>query len=176
MGLARLSKQSQQTRTFLHILLNKPKKLQKKIAEKLNLDEDNVLLGNGIDGLIAEISRAVLTISSHVVLPQVTFPNMMFTAKLCGAAISYVSMENEIYLNLKQFKHVIRANTKIVYLCNPNNPTGEYLSPESIINNLYSDDYILIVDEANIEFCNAARFLAQLCAINGRLKLVKMLK
>ncbi|MFT2110124.1 pyridoxal phosphate-dependent aminotransferase [Marinomonas sp. 2405UD68-3] len=72
--------------------------------------------------------------------------------KLCGAAISYVSMENEIYLNLKQFKHVIRANTKIVYLCNPNNPTGEYLSPESIINNLYSDDYILIVDEANIEF------------------------
>ncbi|TBR43884.1 histidinol-phosphate aminotransferase family protein [Marinomonas agarivorans] len=131
---------------------NQAELLKAKIAHKLNISDDHILLGNGIDGLMFEIARALLSPSCQIVVPKVTFPNMSFAARVSGAEIAYAEMKDHIFSDLESIRHCYKSNTKLSYLCNPNNPTGEYLSPKDIIYNLYSDESILIVDEANIEF------------------------
>ncbi len=127
--------------------------LKEKISEKLNLEANNILIGAGIDGLIAEIARSIVSQENTVVMPKITFPNMAFITRICGGTVIYADMENSILYNLNNLKNLaIRHNAKAIYICNPNNPTGEILPPKDILSTLSIKDTLLIVDEANIEF------------------------
>ena len=121
-------------------------------ATHLGLRPDEVRVGAGIDGLIAELIRGIFAQGDRLVMSKVTFPNAAFITRICGGSVDFAEMQNEIRYDLGAMRDLYVGATKAIYLANPNNPTGEVLEPSNIIEALYHPHKILVVDEANIEF------------------------
>lgn len=126
--------------------------LSRSIAKHLGLSPDEVLLGAGIDGLIAEIVRSIFSKNDRLIMPTVTFPNAAFITRICGGTVDFSDMKNETFYDLDALRNLNTTMTKATYIANPNNPTGQVLEAKELLSNLYYDNSILIVDEANIEF------------------------
>lgn len=122
------------------------------ISDHHGLSPNEVLVGAGIDGLIAEIIRGLFSEGDHLIMPAVTFPNAAFITRICGGAVDLSPMRDETFLDLNAMGNLLHKDVKAIYIANPNNPTGEIICPEQMIRSLYQESSILIVDEANIEF------------------------
>ncbi|MDO8599951.1 MAG: aminotransferase class I/II-fold pyridoxal phosphate-dependent enzyme, partial [bacterium] len=109
-------------------------KLKKTLASKFNLDCTNLVIGNGIGPLIDSIFRATLDQKSEVVIPMVTFPLIEQLVRLNQGKPILVKMNKNLTTNLKALIKNINRNTSAVFICNPNNPTGELLSRKAILN------------------------------------------
>jgi len=126
--------------------------LVKAIANFHHVDFDNIILGAGLDGLIFDSINALLGPNDELVIPAVTFRNALYAAASKGAVVKQVPMQATLAVDFEQLIKTIGANTKVVFLCNPNNPTGLYEPLVSIRRLLESTTALVIVDEANIEF------------------------
>ena len=104
--------------------------LRKKLSEKLGVNENALLFGNGSDEIVMVISRALLTAETNTIMATPTFPQYAHSAKIEGAEIREIPLKDG-YHDLDGFLQAIDENTAVVWLCNPNNPTGN-LIPERI--------------------------------------------
>ena len=128
-------------------------KLKKAISQKLKISQEKIILGNGSESLIDLVCSAILKPGDEVILPQTTFPlferSILFA---CGKPV-FAKMEKNLGINLKALKEKVSLGTRLVILCNPNNPTGQTLSRSKIIKFVKSVSSLpVLVDEANIEF------------------------
>ena len=130
--------------------------LIKNIRKKYNCynDDYTILLGPGSNGLIQNICKVLLREGDNLITPYLTFGQAEYAASSFGAETRRVFLDN-FNINLELFKEAIDANTKLIYICNPNNPTGLLISNKDIIEfaKKYPKVYIMI-DESNIEFSN----------------------
>ncbi len=126
--------------------------LTKAIASFYQCSEEEIILGTGVDGLIFDIISLLLEPQNELILPEVTFRNAIYAANLKNALVTQIPMHLDLSVDFDQLIRIISPKTKIIFLCNPNNPTGIYESLESIRRLLESTNALVIVDEANIEF------------------------
>lgn len=127
--------------------------LRKKLSEKYGVDEGAILFGNGSDETISIISRALLDKGSHAIMATPTFPQYAHNAKIEGAAISEIPLVDGQH-DLPAFLEEITDQTAVIFVCNPNNPTGNLIPKKNLISFIEKvPEHILIVlDEAYIEF------------------------
>lgn len=130
--------------------------LRKKLANHLNVEEEQLIFGNGSDNLIQMISRAILSPTVNTVMANPTFSQYRHNAVVEGAEIREVDLidgEHDLDGMLKQ----IDENTKIVWVCNPNNPTGLYIAEEKLTKFLDAvpKHVLVILDEAYNEYAHA---------------------
>jgi histidinol-phosphate aminotransferase len=128
--------------------------LKNSLCELYKLKPQNIILGNGSEGIMGYIVRAFLQPNEEVVTSENTFIGFLILAKSVGAKLIQVPRKPDYKYDVEAMAKKITQNTKIVYIANPDNPTGTYITKEEF-------DYlmkhvpahtIVILDEAYFEF------------------------
>ncbi|PEE40972.1 histidinol-phosphate transaminase [Bacillus pseudomycoides] len=133
--------------------------LRQTIAEKLQVQKEQIICGSGLDEVIQIISRAVLCKGDNVVTAGGTFPQYRHHAVIEGCEVKEVPLQNGSY-DLEGIAEAIDEKTKIIWICNPNNPTGTYIDDRKLnefINSVH-DSALIVIDEAYYEYVTAKDF------------------
>ncbi|EEF61830.1 histidinol-phosphate transaminase [Pedosphaera parvula] len=127
--------------------------LKQKLAEKLGVETGNVILGNGSNEIIEFVGHAMMGPGVDVVVSQYCFAIYPIMAKLFGANVISVPARDYGH-DLPAMLKAIKPNTRVMFVANPNNPTGTLASREDVVNliNQVPDHVLLVMDEAYIEF------------------------
>lgn len=129
--------------------------LKEAIAKKYGILPDMVLPTNGSDEMLDLIAKTFIEKGDEVVMADITFPRYFATSQMMGAVIRKVPLLNLAY-DIEGFKKAVNANTKIVWLCNPNNPTGTIFSEQKLVELLEAipASTLVVYDEAYSEFAS----------------------
>src|SRR5690625_182868 len=131
--------------------------LHQKISEAFNISDEQIVFGSGSDEIIQIIARTFLQPGSHTVMATPTFPQYRHHSLIEGASITEVPVI-EAEHNLDQMLAEINEQTKVVWLCTPNNPTGLSIAPKAFIDFMERcpKDILVVLDEAYYEFQDPA--------------------
>ena len=149
--------------------------LKQKLAAKLGIEPAHLVLGNGSNEIIEFVAHALLAPGDDVVVSQYCFAIYPIVAKMFGANVITVPARQYGH-DLPAMLRAITPKTKIIFVANPNNPTGTLASREELIRfvNDVPDDVLLVMDEAYIEFLDDAVDLVPLIRLGARKNLVLM--
>jgi histidinol-phosphate aminotransferase len=127
--------------------------LKSKLSKKYSIPPDQIILGNGSNELIELVIRTFLSTEEHVIQAFPTFLVYEKIVKGAGGQMISVPLLN-FKIDLDEISKVITSKTKMIFINNPNNPTGSVLSEEQMACFLKDipEDIIVILDEAYIEF------------------------
>jgi histidinol-phosphate aminotransferase len=127
--------------------------LKQKLAAKLGVTPANLVLGNGSNEVIETVGHALLAPGAEVVVSQYCFAVYPIVTALFGAKLVVVPAKNYGH-DLDAMLAAITPNTRIVFVANPNNPTGTTASREDLARfvNAVPANVLLALDEAYIEF------------------------
>lgn len=135
--------------------------LKKKLAEKLGFEEEAFIIGNGSDELLRLITETFVGPLDEVVYGDPSFVEYEFMATIMGGKCVAVPLRDFRY-DLKSMKEKINDCTKIVYICNPNNPTGSMVTAQELreFMNGLPDDILVVFDEAYYEYVDSQDYLS----------------
>jgi len=125
------------------------------LAEKFSLKVDNVIVGNGSDGIMSNIIRTFLCDEDEVLTTEAAFIGFQVLARSRGVQYRTVPYRNWTY-NLHALTQQINEHTKIIYLANPNNPTGTIFTKQEF-DDFYKkvpERVLIILDEAYFEYAH----------------------
>ncbi len=130
------------------------KVLRDAIAEHLNVSPTELVLGNGSDEVILIIARALLAPGKNTVMATPTFPQYKHNAIIEGAEVREVPLDENGRHQLSKMLDVIDDSTSIVWLCSPNNPSGEYIRNDELVAflNAVPEHVLVVLDEAYYEY------------------------
>jgi histidinol-phosphate aminotransferase len=136
------------------------KKLKKKIGEIKNINQEQIFLGNGSDEAIDLLIRAFCEPGQdNVLIPQPTYGMYTVSAEINAVAIKTIPLTEDFDINLELTKTTWDDRTKLLFLCSPNNPSGNLLDLDKVQILLKEFPGIVIVDEAYIDFTNYDGFV-----------------
>ena len=127
--------------------------LRKALSERLNADPEGIILGNGSDEIIQMIARAYLEDGDEAVMADKTFPRYKTQVLIEGAKPVEVPLRDGVH-DLPGMLGRVTPRTKILWICNPNNPTGTIVDNDSLIALLEElpDHVLVVLDEAYAEY------------------------
>lgn len=128
-------------------------KLKKRLAEAKHLAIDQIFLGNGSDDVLNQLMIAFCAPGKDkaVLLPP-TFGMYQVCANINGIQTIEVPLTDDFHLDIKAISEVQSKATKIIFIANPNNPTGNCFALEDIRKIVEEFDGLVVVDEAYVEF------------------------
>jgi len=128
-------------------------KLKKRLAEAKHLAIDQIFLGNGSDDVLNQLMIAFCAPGKDkaVLLPP-TFGMYQVCANINGVETIEVPLTDDFHLDIKAISEVQSKATKIIFIANPNNPTGNCFALEDIRKIIEEFDGLVVVDEAYVEF------------------------
>jgi len=129
--------------------------LRKEMSRRLGIDEDMITFSNGADNCILLVASAFVNEEDEVLMADLTFFVYKTVTKIMGGRPVYVSLKDYAH-DLKAMEKKIGSRTKLIFVCNPNNPTGSVVRKDELddfITNL-PENVILVLDEAYIEFAS----------------------
>ena len=140
--------------------------LRNALATHLNTNPKNIIVGNGSVEIIRLIAAAFFEKEAPILIVEPTFGEYEIACRISGSKIlkHRTQESNSFKLNTDEFASFIQSHRpKAVFLCNPNNPTGQYLNQKEIEQILSaSEDTLLILDEAYINFTTEPQSAIQL--------------
>ena len=144
-----------------------PDPMQWKIKEKLSaikqVPTDQIFLGNGSDEPIDLLFRCFCEpgVDEVIVFPP-TYGMYEVSANINNIHLSKVPLTKEFQLDLEALESAIKPNTKIIWICSPNNPTGNSIDRQDIEMVLNNFDGLVVVDEAYINFSRQKSLVSDL--------------
>ncbi|MBW2699835.1 MAG: histidinol-phosphate aminotransferase family protein [Deltaproteobacteria bacterium] len=127
--------------------------LYESLAEYTGSRISQLLVTSGSDSALELICQTYLNPEDNVVFPVPTYAHFLQFAELAGAEMRGVEPQNAFLPDLKEIEAQIDENTKILYLVNPNNPTGNVYPPTELLQLALRHPHVLLVcDEAYFEF------------------------
>jgi len=123
--------------------------LKKKLAKFLNVNSSNLVLGNGSDELIDIVIKTFVEDDENIVTSEATFLEYEIIASVYGRKLTKVPLRYFKY-DLESMKKKIDRKTKLVFIANPNNPTGTYVTKFELRDfmNALPPNVLLVIDEA----------------------------
>jgi len=133
--------------------------LKQKLASHLGVAPGNLVLGNGSDEVLALALRAYVDPGDEVVIADPTFLIYRLAGQVAGARIRTVPMRHFRY-DLAAMRRVVNRRTKVVFIANPDNPTGTYVTASEVTALMtgLSDDVLVVFDEAYYELADVPEF------------------
>lgn len=130
------------------------------ISERLGIKPANVVLGNGSDEILGMLTQAFLSPGSEVIMPKPSFLMYDILVRSAGAKAIYVPLRS-LSIDMVAMADRVTDSTRMVFLTNPNNPTGTIISKEDFQRFLGATpaSTIVVIDEAYIEFVRDASCL-----------------
>lgn len=133
--------------------------LTRALAAHHGVSPDQVVVGNGSNEIIDLLVRAFVGSEENVVYPVPSFIVYGLIPKVCGCTGVGVPCR-DYRLDLPAMRAAVDANTRIVFVCNPNNPTSTYVTGTEVNAFLdgLPDDVLVVMDEAYIDYVDAPDF------------------
>jgi histidinol-phosphate aminotransferase len=144
-----------------------PDPYQKEIKEKLaiikNIPASQIFLGNGSDEIIDLLFRTFCEPGKdNIIICPPTYPMYEVNANINNIGIKSAPLLPDFQLNVPHIEQLVDDNTKIIWICSPNNPTGNSLDRIDIETILNHFNGIVVVDEAYINFSKQKSFIQSL--------------
>lgn len=124
---------------------------RRKIAEYLSVKPDNVLIGNGSNELIDVLARTFVERGDEAVILAPSYTPYVTRVALYGGKPVLVDRKGDFEWDLESVKRSISSKTKLILLCNPNNPTGTVFG-EEFLQAILDEGKLVLLDEAYAEF------------------------
>jgi histidinol-phosphate aminotransferase len=138
-------------------------KVKYKLADIKGVPPQHIFLGNGSDEVIDVLYRALCNPGvDNVILCPPTYGMYEVSAHINDVVIRNVSLTEDFQLDMPALQQAIDEHTKLIFVCSPNNPTGNSINREDIEMLLNNFDGILVVDEAYINFARQKTFIQEL--------------
>ncbi|HEV8512808.1 MAG TPA: histidinol-phosphate transaminase [Cyclobacteriaceae bacterium] len=135
------------------------KLLKNRIGELKKVNASQIFLGNGSDEAIDLLFRAFCEPGKdEVLIPQPTYGMYAVSASINDVKINSVSLTKNFDLDVATTLAAVTPQTKIIFLCSPNNPSGNLLTREKVIEVIKNFKGLVVVDEAYIDFTNSLSF------------------
>lgn len=131
-----------------------------KLAEQLGANEEQIIIGNGSDELLRLLTRGYIRSGDEAIMADVTFPRYETNVKIEGGKPVMVPLVDGVH-DLEGMLAAITDQTRMIFVCNPNNPTGTTVGKmelKSFIDQV-PDHILLVVDEAYFEYVTADDYL-----------------
>lgn len=139
------------------------KQLKNVISEIKNISAEQIFLGNGSDECIDLLFRCFCNPGKdNVILCPPTYGMYEVSANVNDIEVRYAPLLDDYQLNLAHIETLIDKNTKIIWLCSPNNPTGNSLNRDDVEIVLNNFSGLVVIDEAYINFSRQKSFLQEL--------------
>ena len=134
---------------------------RKVLAKKFRLDKNRIILGSGSDQIFELICKLFLNKGDQVIVTQYSFIIYRIYSRMCGATVKFAKEEN-FKPSVQSILDCVNRKTKIVFLANPNNPTGTYLDRNEMLElrKKLRSDILLVVDDAYCEFIEDPNFVS----------------
>lgn len=141
--------------------------LKQRIAQKWGVSSDEIICGTGSDLLIRVLCSAVINPGDESIVGAVTFSRYADSTQLMGGKVIHVAMKDNA-LDIEAMTGSITKSTKIIWLCNPNNPTGTIFTGkqlERVISKI-PEDILIVMDEAYYEYVTDEEYPESLSLIS----------
>jgi histidinol-phosphate aminotransferase len=127
--------------------------LRKTLSKKFKIDKNRIILGSGSDQIFELICKSYLKKGDEVIVPKYSFIIYRIYSKMNGAKVVY-SKENNFTVSVKDILKKVTRKTKIIFLANPNNPTGTYIGKKDLLflRKKLRSNILLVVDDAYYEY------------------------
>jgi len=131
----------------------KSKELRNQISKKFRCDKEKIICGSGSDEVIQMLCQLFLKPKDEAIVPQFSFLMYRIYAKIVGANVIFAK-EKKFKVIVSEIIKKVTKKTKIVFLANPNNPTGTYLTKFELIElrKKLRKNILLVVDDAYAEY------------------------
>jgi histidinol-phosphate aminotransferase len=127
--------------------------LRHKIAQIKGVDKDQLLLGNGSDEVIDLLMRTFCRSGQDEMISITpTYGMYEVAADINQVKLTKVALTNDFQPDTHQILSAVNDHTKIIFLCSPNNPTGNSLEPARILELLEKFNGLVVLDEAYVDF------------------------
>lgn len=139
------------------------RQLKRTLAKIKGVEANQILLGNGSDEVLDLVFRAFCEPGQdEVILLPPTYGMYAVLAQLNNVKVNTVPLNESFQLDLEGIMKQVNGNTKVIFVCSPNNPTGNSIPLEQIQSLLNQFSGLVVVDEAYVDFStkgSAVRFL-----------------
>ncbi len=127
--------------------------LKRALAAKLGVKEENLVIGNGGEELLQIIAQVFINDGDQIITGYPSFNIYVTTCSLMGAEVISVPFKDGNY-DLEAMLAAVTDKTKLIYLCNPNNPTATFIDRPTLDSFLarVPEDVVVVLDEAYYEF------------------------
>ena len=138
-------------------------KVKRILSKQKNIPTSQILLGNGSDEVLDLIFRAFCepNVDNIITLPP-TYGMYGVLANLNAIENQEVLLSEDFQPRVSDILEKVNKNTKIIFLCSPNNPTGNSFSDESVVTLLQNFDGLVVIDEAYIDFSTKQSWINEL--------------
>jgi len=134
------------------------RKLKMKIAELKDIPAENIFLGNGSDEIIDLLIRALCNPGKDSILINVpTYGMYEVCANINDVNVIKINLDTDFQIDINQILDK-SARSKIIFICSPNNPTGNLIKKESVYKLLDQFQGLVVIDEAYIDFADDPGF------------------
>jgi histidinol-phosphate aminotransferase len=124
-----------------------------RIAAYFRVSAEEMLLTNGGDDALRVFFDAFVEAGTHILICEPTFPMYRYYAEIAGARVAKLRYGSEMEFPLEEFISELRKKPRVVFIANPNNPTGTLLQPDQIKKILLvAPNTAVVIDEAYAEF------------------------
>lgn len=142
--------------------------LKKAISELKKIPVSSLFLGNGSDEAIDLLYRVFCEPGSdNVVAISPTYGMYQVCADINHIKYRKASLKKDFSLDINAIEHEIDENTRLVFICSPNNPTANSFDPEEILKLAGQTNAVIVVDEAYIDFSQRRSLLTSLSEYNN---------
>lgn len=125
----------------------------RRIASYFGVTKEELLLTNGGDDALRVFFDAFVEPASHILICEPTFPMYRYYAEIAGARVETLRYGADMEFPLDEFLFAVRKKASVVFIANPNNPTGTLLQPDAIKKILRAaPTTVVVIDEAYAEF------------------------
>jgi histidinol-phosphate aminotransferase len=133
------------------------------LAKQRNLNPNQILLGNGSDEVLDLIFRAFCEpkVDNVITLPP-TYGMYGVLSNINAVENREVLLSTDFQPQVEKILEAVDENTKIIFLCSPNNPTGNSFSEESVVKLLENFNGLVVIDEAYIDFSKKESWLSKI--------------
>jgi len=134
--------------------------LREALAAKLGVSGDKLIFGTGSNEIIELVIRTFLKDDEHVLSPAPSFSVYGIISQAAGFSCNWVPVKSDFKFDFEALAGAINKKTRIIFLANPNNPTGEFFTKAELEGFLKKvpSDVIVVMDEAYVEYVDAADF------------------
>lgn len=131
--------------------------LKQALARRHDVEPERIVVGHGADAIINNLSLAMLEPGDEVMFGWPSFPSYLLDASMMGAVPVMVPLDSGFRYDLDAMLERVTERTRLVYVCNPNNPTGTMVAREQLRTFLRElPDHVLpVLDEAYFEYVRA---------------------
>lgn len=132
------------------------RKLRAAIAKKNNIDTDNIIVASGSESLISILCKTFFQNKENAITADATFVGYFVQAGVRGIRLKRIPVTRDYRFDVKAMVNAVDADTKMIFIANPNNPTGTYITKNEFewMMSKVPEDVLVIMDEAYYEYAH----------------------